>query len=232
MKTKVIFCDEQRNPISEMLPHHGCHDSSAKIKMQLSWSPQIKGEVWTLIVREKIFQQKLLLEYLKMPAAEKLKRYIQEVEFRDETNREGHAAKVYFNSLFGMNFSRAQEGPINAALNYGYSIFLSAINREIAANGYLTQLGLFHDNMFNHFNLGSDLIEPFRPLVDKAVFELCPTEFQKNEKMQIVGTLSNTLRIDGSEQFINNAIRIYCKSIFDALNQNDVSLVRFFKSEL
>ena len=69
--------------------------------------------------------------------------------------------------------------PINAALNYGYSIVLSVFNREITANGYLTQLGLFHDNMFNQYNLSCDLMEPFRPFVDIAVKDMNPHKFEK-----------------------------------------------------
>ena len=70
----------------------------------------------------------------------------------DKTNREGHAAKVYFNSLFGKKFTRNDDNNINAALNYGYSILLSTINKEISANGYLTQLGIHHKNEFKSKN--------------------------------------------------------------------------------
>lgn len=89
----------------------------------------------------------------------------------------GHAAKVYFNALFGMDFTRTEESSINAALNYGYGILLSAFNREIVLNGYITQLGLFHNNMFNQFNLGSDLMEPFRTIVDQKVRDMMPQKF-------------------------------------------------------
>ena len=71
---------------------------------------------------------------------------------------EGHAAKVYFNALFGRGFTRSEENSINAALNYGYSLILSSVAREIVANGYITQIGIFHDNMFNQFNLASDVM--------------------------------------------------------------------------
>ena len=81
-----------------------------------------------------IFFQKIL----KKEEANMLFEYMEEVEFGDITNREGHAAKVYFNTLFGKKFTRTDENPINAALNYGYSILLSAFNREIVANGYVT----------------------------------------------------------------------------------------------
>ena len=98
--------------------------------------------------------------------------YIKEIKFNDATNREGHAAKVYFNALFGMNFNRNADNAINAALNYGYSIILSAVNREVVSNGYLTQLGLFHDNMFNQFNLSCDIMEPLRILIDLSLIHI------------------------------------------------------------
>ena len=158
--------------------------------------------------------------------------YIKEMHLNDETNREGHAAKVYFNALFGLDFTRTADTLMNAALNYGYSIILSTFNREIVANGYITQLGLFHDNMFNQFNLSSDLMEPFRVLVDKEVLNMQVEEFGHNEKMQLVNILNHEIQVDGKTQYVNNAIKIYCKSIFDALNENDSSLIRFYKIEL
>ncbi len=107
---------------------------------------------------------------------------MKEIELGDKTNREGHAAKVYFNALFGMDFSRSKECAINAALNYGYGILLSCFNREVIANGYITQLGLFHNNMFNQFNLASDLMEPFRILVDRIVVKNKPEKFESERK--------------------------------------------------
>ena len=114
--------------------------------------------------------------------AELLSSYLQQIAWNDETNREGHAAKVYFNALFGLDFTRTEDNLINAALNYGYSIILSSFTREIVANGYITQLGLFHDNMFNQFNLASDLMKPFRPLVDKCVLGMKLEQFEHEEK--------------------------------------------------
>ena len=121
---------------------------------------------------------------------------------------------------------------MNAALNYGYSIILSAFTREIVAGGYITQLGLFHDNMFNQFNFASDLMEPFRILVDREVVNMSMTEFAQNEKMRLVDILNQEVVIDGRKQYVNNAIKIYCKSVFDALNENDSALIRFYKFEL
>ena len=92
------------------------------------------------------------------------------------------------------------ENNVNAALNYGYSIMLSAIAREIVACGYCTQLGIFHDNMFNEYNLASDLIEPFRPFVDFEVANMDTSVFEHDEKMRLVQILNHEIIID--ERFV------------------------------
>ena len=124
-KIKVIFCDEKRNPSSELISYYGAHDTSEKIRNQIKWSEDTKKAVWTEIVTEKIKKQaKHLLDCGRLES-ELLQEYIMQIQFGDVTNREGHAAKVYFNALFGMDFSRSQENSINAMLNYGYSIICS-----------------------------------------------------------------------------------------------------------
>ena len=231
-KIKVIFCDEKKNPSSELVGYYGSHDTSNKIRSQIQWNKNIKEAVWTEIVTEKIRKQKALLDYLGKEESGLLDSYIKELAWNDETNREGHAAKVYFNALFGLDFTRTADTPINSALNYGYSILLSAFSREIVSNGYITQLGLFHNNMFNQFNLASDLMEPFRILVDKEVLNMQINEFGHNEKMTLIDILNHEIIIDSKNHYVNNAIKIYCKSVFDALNEDDSALVRFYKSEL
>ena len=231
-KVKVIFCDSKRNPMAELMPHHGSHDSSAKIRTQTSWSGEVKALIWQDIISEKIRKQADFLRELgKNKEADLLTSYIGQVELLDETNREGHAAKVYFNALFGMDFTRSAEIPINAALNYGYSLILSSFNREVAANGYLTQLGIFHNNMFNHFNFSCDLMEPFRNIVDRHVYNMAPTEFDKEEKHELWSLLDQILVIDGIKQNVSNAIKIYTRSVLDAINDGDSSLIKFFRYE-
>lgn len=231
-KIKVIFCDEKRNPSSELVSYYGSHDTSAKVRQQVGWTAEIKKMMWTEIVSEKIRNQQRFLEDLGKKENVMLTEYLKEIQPGDTTNREGHAAKVYFNAVFGMDFSRSLDIPINAALNYGYGIILSTFNREIVSNGYITQLGLFHDNMFNQFNLGSDLMEPFRILVDRKVYEMKPEKFEKEEKLQLVNILNQEVTIDGKRNYVVNAIKIYCKSVFEAINDNDVSLIRFYSNEL
>lgn len=231
-KIKVVFCDEKRNPICELVSYYGSHDTSAKIKKQVEWSNEIKAAVWTEIVSEKIRKQRDNLVYFGREEASLLNGYLNELQFGDVTNREGHAAKVYFNALFGKDFSRTSDNAINAALNYGYAIILSAFNREVVANGYITQIGLFHDNMFNQFNLSSDLMEPFRSIIDKRVRLMNPMTFEHNDKMLLVDLLNTEVRINGRTELVNNAIKIYCRSVFEALEEKDISLIKFFNYEL
>ena len=227
-KVKVIFCDEKRNPSSELLPYYGAHDTSAKIRHQMEWTKENKAAIWTEIVTEKIRKQAELLQNQLKIEARLLYQYIEEMAFGDETNREGHAAKVYFNALFGKDFSRTEETPVNAALNYGYSIILSLFTREVVSNGYITQEGLFHDNMFNQFNLACDLMEPYRPIIDKYVVEMKPAQFEKEEKHQLISILTKEVIIDGRKELLGKAVKIYTRSVFDALNDQDVSLIKFY----
>ena len=162
-----------------------------------------------------VLQTEKLLEILeKGEEADLLTSYLQEMQWNDATNREGHAAKVYFNALFGMDFTRTADTSTNAALNYGYGIILSCFNREIAANGYITQIGLFHDNMFNQLNLACDLMEPFRILVDRQVCDMELNQFDKEEKLELVDILNHFVYIDGNKE------SVYSKM---ALNQTAAS---------
>lgn len=225
-KVKVIFCDEKCNPVSELCNLYGSHDTSRKVREQIKWNEETKKIVWAEIVRTKIAGQLSNLDVKCSSERELLRQYISEILPGDTTNREGHAAKVYFNALFGTSFSRSDDNMINAALNYGYSILLSAFNREITMCGYLTQIGIFHDNMFNSFNLSCDFMEPFRPFVDRLVLKLNLDKFEHEEKIKIVNVLNETIKINGQNQYIANAIHIYTLSLFDALLENDVSKIK------
>lgn len=225
---KIIFCDEKHNPESEVCPHYGTYNSFGVISKQINWKSDNKELVWTHIVREKIrCQRDFLLQLGRYEEANLLSGYIKELKLNDSTNREGHSAKVYFNAVWGMDFARRKEDGINTALNYGYAILLSCFNRAIASRGYLTQLGIWHKNEFNNFNLASDLMEPFRILIDKKVFGI---DFEKEDyKRKILELFETKLRIDGKEQFFENAISIYVDSVLSAIERGDTSLIKMYE---
>ena len=86
--------------------------------------------------------------------------------------------------------------------------------------------------MFNPFNLGSDLMEPFRPIVDRFVLELKPEKFETEEKHEVLRILNTEIIIGERKEFVTNAIKIYTRSVFDALNDRDLSAIRFYRNEL
>ena len=228
-KIRVIFCDSKRSPMAELSPYYGSHDSSRKIRAQIAWDETVKGIVWADIISEKIRKQaEFLTELGKDKESALIRSYLGQIELYDTTNREGHAAKVYFNAVFGMDFTRSEDCPINAALNYGYGIILSAFNREITACGYLTQLGIFHSNMFNHYNLSCDLMEPFRLLIDRKVRSMELEEFGSKDKHVLWDILNQYVMINGTKQTVLNAVKIYCRSVFDALNDQDPFKIKFY----
>lgn len=228
-KVNVIFCDSKRLPNGQYISLYGSHDTSLKIEQQTQWSREMKAIVWKGVIERKIFGQAAVLRSKGLEeSASKLSSYIPQIEIGDVTNREGHAAKVYFNALFGKGFTRSdKEEVINAELNYAYAILLSCTCREIVNNGYITQIGIHHENRFNEYNLASDLMEPFRPLIDFRVLSMDHEKFETEEKRILANVLNLPVMIDRHEQYLQNAMTIYIKSITDALSSGDLSGVKF-----
>lgn len=223
---KVIFCDEKCNPSSELLPYYGAHNTSKRVKTQTRWETATKGKVWQAIIKEKIYRQsKLLLSNGFLTESETLNEYAADVSEGDTTNREGHAAKVYFNAILPSGVNRRSNNFINGCLNYGYAVLLSAVNREIVSAGYITQLGVWHDNEFNFFNLGSDLMEPLRPIVDETAISI--KDGDKDFKRKMANVLNYNAVFAGKNTTLDIAIRQYVKSVLYALEENDVGLITF-----
>lgn len=221
---KVVFCNEKHNPVAELMPYHGSYNNALKLKQQLGWSKNIKQMVWTEIVTKKIINQAKHLRFLeKFEEADKMIDYAEQVELNDESNREGHAAKLYFATLFSKDWNRDCGDFYSKALNYGYTVLLSTFNREIVKMGYLTQLGIWHENQFNDFNLSCDLIEPFRPIVDRIVYSL--EKDDENFKSNILKMTEQQVYISGKLMYLENAIEMYIRSVFSALNENNPDLV-------
>lgn len=224
-KIKLIFCDEKHNPSGEIMSYYGSFNTSKKILKQTKWEDEKKDKVWQQIIKNKIHNQAMILKELKIENYEKILEYESQVLPGDKTNREGHAAKVYFNLLFGKKFIRGESDNTNSNLDYGYSILLSTINREIVSKGYITQLGINHKSEFNQFNLACDLMEPFRPLIDKIVYENNQSELNKNQKYKLIDVLNNKVEIEHKDQYVSNAIPIYMQSVFEALESEKESKI-------
>lgn len=218
-KINIMFCDEKHNPFGELIPYYSRHNTSKKIKEQIKWKQKEKDCLWQKIIKNKLTNQSLLLKKIKKDKYKLISSYIDEVIIGDKTNREGHAAKIYFNSLFGNNFIRNSDDSINAALNYGYAILLSTVNKEIIKNGYITQLGIHHKNEFNEFNLTCDLMEPFRPIIDNFVFFNKERNLDTSYKLDIVNIFNDTYKYNGKQYVLKDIIKMYVKSSLESLCQ-------------
>ncbi|MEG1905943.1 MAG: type II CRISPR-associated endonuclease Cas1 [Gordonibacter sp.] len=219
-KISLVVADEKCNPIGQYLPLYVAHNASKRVAEQLEWGEVIKKRVWQQVVKEKIRQQSRLLEERDRPeAAKMLCGCMTEVRSGDVTNREAHAARVYFASLFGKGFSRDDDVVVNASLNYGYAILLSMVNREIVSRGYLTQCGICHRNEYNQFNLSCDLMEPFRPVVDRLAYDYgqdaCDVEVRRllgNVGSQVVVYKRGSYRL-------NSVVSLFVQDCLSALEK-------------
>lgn len=226
-KITTIICDQKHIPAAFIHTIYGHHRQSKNLQQQFNWQDERKGMLWKEIIRQKIFNQGRLLFYLEKEGFEELKEFINCVELHDLTNREGHAAKVYFNRLFGKDFIRGNEDAINWGLNYGYSLLHALITRQIVSKGYLSEIGIHHINEYNQFNFSSDLIEVFRPIVDFIVFRHIDNYFGKEEKRKITEMLNQKIFMRNGEHFLSQAIQIYIDNCIHYLNTGDEEKLLF-----
>ena len=226
-KIKIVFCDEKHNPSSELIPYYGSYNTSKKILNQTKWKEKKKKEAWQQIIKYKIHNQAMLLKKLEIKGYEKLLEYEEQVELDDKTNREGHAAKVYFNLLFGIDFSRDKKDNTNAALDYGYTIILSLLNREIVSKGFITPLGINHKSEFNQFNLSCDLMEVFRPIIDEIVYKNRENSFDKTFKYKLINIYNRQIIIKNKEQYLANAVPIFITNVFNFLEDKESKIINY-----
>lgn len=219
-KISLVVSDEKCNPVGQYLPLYGAHNTSKRILEQLEWGEPIKKRVWQRIVRDKLRQQARFLEerdYL--PEAKVVYSAVPEVRSGDTTNREAQGARVYFSALFGNGFNRNADLPLNAALNYGYSILLSMVNREIVSRGYLTQCGICHRNEYNQFNLACDFMEPFRPAVDRLVVDFFAGDFDLETKRVLADLANKGMVYRGGTYRLVSVVSLYVQDCLNALNK-------------
>ncbi len=216
-KIPVIFCDAKHLPCSIIFPFDGYFHQSRRMLTQAQVAKPVNKRLWKEIVVSKISQQALLLKVMQKKF-EYLQNLILQVRSDDITNCESQAARYYFSELFGSDFIRDRElDGINSMLNYGYIIFRSAVARAIVAVGLNPSFGIKHCNPNNSMPLVDDIIEPFRPFIDKAVYELIfENDIQildKTAKSYLVSALSQTIVADSIKTTPNQMIYKFASSL-------------------
>ncbi|NME36156.1 MULTISPECIES: type II CRISPR-associated endonuclease Cas1 [Fusobacterium] len=215
----LIFCDDKYNPTTMIFPLNSYFRQYKIVEEQINWDNNLKKLLWKEIVKVKLENQKEILKKLKKIGETTilLDKYISEVKENDLENREGLGAKIYFRELFGENFIRGNNDVVNSALNYGYTIFNSKISRIIASKGLLTYLGIHHKNEYNQFNLASDIIEVFRPIIDYYVFlNIKESEyFSREDRIELINLLNSKIKYNSYMETVYNSMEKYIEFIIE-----------------
>lgn len=188
----VVFCNNKGMPNSMLFNMESNNTQGETLRLQIAAGEVMKKQMWKQIVEAKIRNQSLLLDKVHGNGGV-LKPYYTNVKSGDTDNREGIAARLYWQRLFGDDFIRDRTLPgINALLNYGYTILRAATARSLVGSGLLPAIGIFHHNRSNAFPLADDMMEPYRPYVDEVVYGLMlqdKLEINKETKAELINVL-------------------------------------------
>lgn len=223
----VVVCDNKYLPCGIYLGLGQYHRSAKRNAWQSQWNTFLKQNAWTEVVTQKIQNQISVAIDLEVEdeRIKTMQEMSENILLGDASNREGHVAKMYFNSIFGMGFTRDDDTFPNACLNYGYSVIRAQVARHVVALGLIPSLGIFHKNEYNAFNLVDDLMEPFRPLLDWYVYTNIlnsePEYLCYDKRIQIIDFLNQRIYIKNKKTYINNAIADYINSFILSMEQNN-----------
>lgn len=225
--TAVVLCDSTHHPCAVMQSYSGNTTHSETLRCQIEAKVPLKKRLWKEIVIRKIQNQAELLESYQLQGVARLKAYAASVKSDDSDNREGLAAKVYWQSLFGdIAFTRERDGEMpNALLNYGYAIIRAAASRALISSGLYCAIGVHHKSKYNSFCLVDDFMEPYRPFVDRIVYDLMQAGLQVDElTSELKKTLLGVLTVD--VVFKNRK-----RPLMVGLSESSASLARCIRGE-
>lgn len=171
----VITCDSSHLPVGLMLPLCGNTLQNERFREQLDASVPLCKQLWQQTVQQKIHNQAAILSQTRGAVVKNMLAWVGDVKSGDSENLEGRAAAYYWKNMFPAvaDFTRNRDGiSPNNLLNYGYAILRAIIARSLVASGLLPTLGIHHHNRYNAYCLADDIMEPYRPYVDKLVVEI------------------------------------------------------------
>lgn len=212
--TALITCNHTHHPVGMMLNLDGHSLQSQHFQAQVEASAPLKKQLWQQTVSAKILNQAALLQ-LQRVENKLLLNYAGEVKSGDSENHEARAAAYYWKRIFPdfLEFCREREGPPpNNLLNYGYAILRALVARSLVGSGLLPTLGIHHRNQYNSYCLADDIMEPYRPFVDKVVCQIIRgngkfldmTPIMKKELLSIPAM---DVRIEGQKSPLMNAVQ-------------------------
>ena len=225
----VIFCNAQCMPNTMLMPLESNAIQQEVYRLQTEASLPTKKRIWKDIIEHKIRNQAALLDLLGRDG-NLLKPYYMNVLSGDSDNREGVAAKIYWQQMYGRSFNRSRNGESpNSWLNYGYAILRAAVARALLGSGLFPAFGLFHRNRYNAFPLADDVMEPYRPFVDYAVYQLFEDSpeacLDKEVKQQLVRVLFTDVKMKGQIRPLQVALSMTTASLVRALKDKKESII-------
>lgn len=224
----LIICDKKSQPIGIIQSSKQNVLRKQRVENQLNTKQTKIKFLWQQIIKHKTFNQSQLLKMLNKEYIDILN-FSQRIKLNDIGNIEALTAQLYWKRLFGDQFKRDPDlFGINSLLNYGYIVVRSVLNRAITASGLIPEIGLHHKSLYNPFCLSDDLIEPYRPYVDKIVFEIF--DFDKDPdltpeyKRRIVGVLDKQVKIDNKNMHLQFAIQHTVESLISVYENKQKNL--------
>ena len=210
----LILCDEKHLPIGLFCSYDNHSRMFKHLEYQINTSAEFYDCIWQQIVKIKIKNQADVIDILGKSenVCNAIMQMANDTKVGDTTNREAHAAKLYFNELMDSSFSRGNEEILlNSGLDYGYTIIRSYLARVCVGYGLNSQLGIHHRNEYNRFNLIDDLMEPIRPMLDYYVYLLLGDEevFTGEHRKKIINFLNHKIVYRSKKMFIANMIEEY-----------------------
>ena len=222
----VVTCNDKHMPVGLMLPMD-CHTlQSVRYQRQISASQPLRKQLWQQTVRAKIVNQRAVLEWATKDKHKCMGAWAEDVRSGDSENMEARASAYYWLHIFPSidGFVRGRDGEVpNDLLNYGYAIVRAIVARSLVGSGLLPTIGLFHHNKYNAYCLADDIMEPYRPYVDKKVVELvwaygAGVGLTKEIKAAFLGLAVEDTLIDGHQSPLAIAATTTSASLFECFD--------------
>lgn len=225
----VITCDASHLPSGLLLPLNGNTTQNERFRNQIEASVPLRKQLWQQTIEQKIRNQAAVLEFVYGEPAKNMLAWAKDVKSGDSENKEGRAAAFYWKYVFKdkPDFVRGQDGlPPNNLLNYGYAVLRAVVARALVSSGMLPTFGIHHHNRYNAYCLADDIMEPYRPYVDKLVLDIME-RFEVGEELPV--TLKRELLIIPT---IEVCIAGKRRPLMVAVSQTTASLYKCFSGEL
>lgn len=225
----VITCDSNHMPVGLLLPLVGNTTQNERFRDQLDASQPLRKQLWQQTIQYKIRNQAAVLAQCSDAETKCMQVWANDVRSGDPDNLEARAAVYYWKSLFGHipGFIRDREGVApNNLLNYGYAILRAVVARSLVASGLLPTLGIHHHNRYNAYCLADDIMEPYRPYVDRLVVDIIEqygidVELSKDIKAELLSIPTLDVVIGGKRS-----------PLMVGVSQTTASLYKCFSGEL